>query len=271
MTTILADIGGSKMRFALASEALTPIYSDTPQQYDEGLAQIITTAQTLLGDQRVERLIAGIPGVLTLDKRSLAYAPHLPDWDDKPLAHDLEHALGCSVVLENDTALVGLGEAHYGAGKGSNIMMYLTISTGVNGVRIVDGKIDRSTVGFEIGGQYLPHIDNPATLQTFEEMVSGTAILKKYGVHPRELGIDSPVWEDLARITAIGVHNTILEWSPDTVVLGGSMFNEIGIKVARVEAHLREIMHKFPTIPRLVHSSLHDDGGLYGALVLSKN
>jgi predicted NBD/HSP70 family sugar kinase len=167
--------------------------------------------------------------------------------------------------LENDAALCGLGENKYGAGKGSSIMAYLTVSTGVNGVRIVDGKIDRSTEGFEIGGQYLSHGD---TLETFEELVSGSAIHKKYGMHPRDIPKDSHIWEDLARITAIGVHNIILEWSPDTIVLGGSMFNDIGIPVARVEEHLKTIMHKFTTIPRVVHSELKDDGGLYGALAL---
>ena len=40
-------------------------------------------------------------------------------------------------------------------------------------------------------------------------------------------------WEELAETFAIGLHNTILHWSPDRVVLGGSMFNEIGISVER--------------------------------------
>lgn len=269
MRAILADIGGSKMRLALNTIIpLDPTHLDTPHSYNDGLALIVATAQKLVGDTPLDYFIAGVPGVLSYNKRSLAHAPHLPDWEGKALADDIERMLSCKVLLENDTALVGLGEAHYGAGKGSSIMMYLTISTGVNGVRIVDGSIDRSNEGFEVGGQYLSHGD---ALETFEELVSGTAVFKKFGVHPRELGHDSPVWEELARVTAIGVHNTILEWSPDIVVLGGSMFNEIGISVPRVEAILLTIMHKFPTIPPLVHSQLKDDGGLYGALVMTQH
>ncbi|MDB5188183.1 MAG: putative glucokinase [Candidatus Kaiserbacteria bacterium] len=266
MRAILADIGGTKMR--VASNAHTSISSthvETPQQYEQGLELIVQMAKQLAEGGAIDRFVAGVPGVLSHDKRSLATAEHLMEWIGKPLADDLAQALECTVTLENDTALVGLGENKYGAGVGSAIMAYLTISTGVNGVRIIDGHIDRSTEGFEIGGQYLSHGDS---LETFEELVSGSAIHKKYGMHPRDLGKDSPVWEDLARITAIGVHNMILEWSPDTIVLGGSMFNEIGISVESVTEHLKLLMHKFPTIPRLIHSQLKDDGGLYGGLAL---
>ena len=131
-------------------------------------------------------------------------------------------------------------------------------------MRVIDGAIDRSTQGFEIGGQYLFVDDIPTSL---ENLISGSAITKKYGKHPKEIEKDSPVWEELASLTAYGVHNTILHWSPDRVVLGGSMFNEIGISALRVHTHVQEIMKKFPSIPDIVHSTLKDVGGLYGALV----
>jgi predicted NBD/HSP70 family sugar kinase len=269
MVTIIADIGGTKTRIATtSSELLSPVRIDTSQSYAEGLATLVRIARELSNGQPIEQFIAGVPGVLDTEHHMLLNAPHLQGWNGMSLVDDLQQQLGCSVVLQNDTALVGLGEAHYGSGRGSRIMMYLTISTGVNGVRIVDGHIDTSAQGFEVGGQYLSHGD---ILETFEELVSGTSIERRHGKRPKELGMDSPVWEDLARITAIGIHNTILEWSPDTVVLGGSMFNTIGINVDRVRAHLTEIMHKFLSIPRIEHSALKDDGGLYGGLALSKS
>ena len=263
---LLGDIGGTNMRLARAQEPLSPVHIKTPQTYEEGLSQIIRTAREISGSEPIESIIAGVPGVLSLEKDRLLRAPHLTQWVDRLLVRDLNEALGATVILENDAALVGLGEAHYGAGRKSAIMVYITISTGVNGARIVEGRIDRSINGFEVGSQYLSHGD---TLETFEGLVSGTAIHKKYGVSPKELGLDHPVWEELARTVAIGVHNTILEWSPDTIVLGGSMFNTIGINVSRVRDHLKDIMHAFPDIPHVFHAELGDDGGLYGGLVLS--
>ena len=78
------------------------------------------------------------------------------------------------------------------------------------------------------------------------------------------------MWEELARHTAIGVHNSILHWSPDRVVLGGSMFNEIGIPVERVKFHLQGIMRAFRAIPEIVHSQLGDVGGLWGGMARLK-
>ncbi|HVM73467.1 MAG TPA: ROK family protein [Candidatus Paceibacterota bacterium] len=263
---IVADIGGTKMRLAAAREVdhfETPIFLGTPQSYDEALALFVETAKLIAGQDPITAIAIGLPAVLTSDKRSISKSEHLPEWGGHALTDDLERALGTKIYLENDTALVGLGEATFGAGKGSSIVAYVTVSTGVNGIRIVDGAIDRAALGFEIGGQYLSATE---PLITLENLISGSAIQKRYGMHPRDIGKETPLWEELARVTAVGVHNTILHWSPDTVVLGGSMFNDIGIPVESVARHLSEIMKKFPQIPEIFHSSLYDEGGLYGGL-----
>src|SRR6185503_10097023 len=126
---------------------------------------------------------------LSKDKRFPLTAPQgkLLDWKAKPLADDLEALFHAPAYLENDTAIVGLGEAVYGAGKGVQIVVYVTVSTGVNGVRVVDGMIEKSRQGFEIGGQYLSM--NPQ--HTLEELVSGTAVTERFGSHPKDLGKDN--------------------------------------------------------------------------------
>jgi glucokinase len=267
---ILADIGGTKMRIASSNEPSKfnePTILETPQSYDEALALFIETAKSLVGSEAVSAVVIGVPAVLAPDKRSILKSQNLPQWSGHHFADDLEKALTTKVYLENDTALVGLGEAVHGAGKDASIVAYITVSTGVNGVRVIDGTIDRASLGFEIGGQYLSHDDN---LKTLEGLVSGSAVHEAQGVHPRELGADWIGWEDLARITAIGIHNTILHWSPDRVILGGSMFNEIGISVESVKKHVDEIIKKFPHSPEIIHSTLHDEGGLYGGLARIK-
>lgn len=265
---IVADIGGTKMRIAGAAtfdRFQDPVVLDTPQSYAEGLAVFTATATKIAQGNPVDKVVAGVPAVL-FDKRRIVTAPHLPDWDGHNFADDIERELSTEAILENDTALVGLGEAAFGAGAGAPIVAYITVSTGVNGARFVDGVLDRSARGFEIGGQYL----SMDPMLTLEDMVSGSAVHKHFGVHPRELGKDSPVWEELSRTFAFGLHTTVLHWSPDRVVLGGSMFNPIGIPVERVKFHLADIMRKFSEIPEIVHSSLGDLGGLYGGLAMIK-
>lgn len=266
---IVADIGGSKMRIARSDDLKTfsePIIQPTPQEYPAGIELITTTVHDLVGSgAKIDGVAMGIAGPLSADKRSVFKTPHLR-WDGRAVAEDVERALnGTKVYLENDVALVGLGESVAGAGAAASIVAYVTVSTGVNGVRIVDGKIDRTAEGFEIGGQYLT-VEEPRL--TLEDMVSGTAVAKAFGKHPREIAKDDPVWEELAEILAYGLHNTIVHWSPNRVVLGGSMFNEIGISVPSVVQHVQKIMVKFPVTPEIVHSALGDIGGLHGGLEL---
>lgn len=255
---LLIDIGGTKTRVAGTVDMEKfgePAVIDTAQGYDEAVAKIAEAALAVSDGIAIRSAIVGRPST----------TKNLPQWKDRNLGADLSAALHAEVRLENDTALVGLGEATYGAGKGAQICVYYTVSTGVNGVRIVDGKIDVSHQGFEIGGQLLGTDESANCL---EDLVSGAAIGNRYGMHPRDLGKDNPLWEELARMLAIGVHNSILHWSPDRVVIGGSMVNEIGIPVPRVEEHVKTLMRKFPTVPEIVHSSLADTGGLWGGLAL---
>lgn len=263
---IVADIGGTKTRIA-GSEDLTvfnePIMFDTPLQYDEAMHQIVETARRVSGGA-IERMVAGVPGSQAKDHRStfVSGTGTLGGWSHRPLADDLEQALSTQVILENDTALVGLGEATHGAGRDADIVVYVTVSTGVGAVRIVDRKLEKMAHGAEMGGQYVSIQEG----RTLEQLVSGTAVREKYGMSPRELGKESAVWDELAKTLAYGIYNTLLHWSPEKVVLGGSMFNEIGISVESVRKYLEEINIKLPEIPRFAHSELGDLGGLYGAL-----
>ncbi len=262
---IVADIGGSKTRIAGCASLEqydAPSKFDTSQDYREGITRFCDAVRQTAGNRAIEAIAIGVPGPLSDNKRTIGEARHLPQWVGHELAGDIEKALSTRVFLENDTAQVGLGEAVYGAGMGAPVVFYMTVSTGVNGVRIIGGAIDRGRA--EMGGQYL----DADGVQTLEDLISGTVISKRFGKPPKEVAKDDPVWEELAKITAVGVHNSILHWSPDRVVLGGSMFNEIGIPVESVATHVKRIMKKFSSVPEIVHSTLKDEGGLWGGLAL---
>src|SRR3989344_1013790 len=263
---ILVDIGGTNMRVAKTEDRerfSDPLIIKTPPVYAEGSETLSSAIRTVAAGVAVESVIVGIRGSVSQRDGTTHDIGAIKDWSLKPIRADLGSAAATSAVfLENDTALVGLGEATFGAGVNASIVAYVTVSTGLNGVRVVDGWIDKTAQGFEIGGQYL----NTEGTTSLEDLVSGTAIEKKYGKPPKELGTGSPVWEEEAKILAIGLHNTILHWSPERVVLGGSMFNDIGINVDRVAVRVKEVMNKFQKTPEIVHSKLGDLGGLWGGL-----
>ncbi|MGM0629244.1 MAG: ROK family protein [Patescibacteria group bacterium] len=275
----LFDIGGSKTRVSATEDGLSfvdPIKYKTPESAEEGAKMLKEAVDKIsAGGKNIEGLWGGITGVWDKERNTLVYSPNMKGWVNKPIRELFEEKLSVPLVAENDADVVGLGEFHHGAGRGSQICAYITISTGVGGTRIVNGEIDRATAGFEPGH----HIINSNLLtkeflsyeDTFEGTVSGTAVKKQFGIDPIEIE-DSNIWEELAFKSAVGIYNSILFWSPDTVVVGGSMVvGDPDIPIDRIRHHV-EILAKFlPEIPEIKRAELADVGGLYGAMALSKN
>src|SRR6185436_11685583 len=133
---LLFDIGYTNMRFAFSADLQTmsePEILDSPQDHDLALGVI----KEMVGRLSQGQTIKGVYGGVTRKHQHLVA--------------EIPKLFTCPVYVENDTALVGLGEATVGAGVGSKILAYLTISSGVGGVRIIEGKIGHATVGFEPG------------------------------------------------------------------------------------------------------------------------
>lgn len=270
---LLFDIGGTKMRIAFSGDGRDfgePMVIPTPEDFDEGMKLFKHAALELSGGKKIRAAAGGIAGPLDRDKTKLVNSPHIPGWIRKPLKEEFQNILGAPVFLENDAAMVGLGEAVKGTGKGKRIVVYMTVSTGVGGARIIDGEIDASAVGFEPGHQI---IDADGTLCPecksipgyLERYISGSAIEMRYGKKASEIN-DPAVWDEVARFLAYGLNNTIVHWSPDMVILGGSVINKIPMD--KVRSSLAEILKIFPEPPLIENAVLGDFGGLYGALHL---
>ncbi|PCI20006.1 hypothetical protein COB64_02860 [Candidatus Wolfebacteria bacterium] len=262
---ILFDIGGTTTRIASSDDGLTfndPIIDETPQNFEEGMDLVKNIISTLTHDKKITSIAGGITGVLDKDGKKLVTSPHLSQWVGKPLHEILNKIIGAPVSIKNDTAMVGLGEAVAGGGKNHNIVVYVTVSTGIGGVRIVNGNIDISHFGFEPGH----HIVDIENMKSLEDIVSGSAIQKKTGKHPGTID-DDEFWDKKAQQFAVGLHNIIVHWSPDIVVLGGAlMIKKPGIDVKQVEKYLKGIMKIFPEIPIIKEAELGHIGGIHGSL-----
>ncbi|MFO0718887.1 MAG: ROK family protein [Candidatus Paceibacterota bacterium] len=277
---LLFDIGGTNTRVAFSKDGKDigePVVFPTPQDFEEAMKAMkkaLVDLGVAVGSFKIA--CGGVPGVFDKVAGSLTFSPNLPDWVGKALREKLFQSFGVPVHIENDASLVGLGEAHYGAGKGFSIVEYITVSTGVGGARIVDGKIDEKSVGFEPGQEVMTFgAENVGTSSgektTFENAVSGTALEKRFGKKPKEV-TDPQVWEELAEKLAFGLHNTIVLWSPDVLVLGGSMIvGDPAISVERTDFYLQKMLKIFPKPPILKKAELGALGGLWGALEFAKS
>jgi predicted NBD/HSP70 family sugar kinase len=174
----------------------------------------------------------------------------------------MKNIFDCPVYILNDVELCGLGEAHEGSGITRGVMAYFTISTGVNAVRIVDGRIDRTISSFDIGKLLVGDIGGEE--QTLESLTGGAALSRRKGRPPKTIR-DPSVWRIEAHELAIGLYDVLLTWTPTRVVFGGGMMKDIDLKLVREE--LASIPSALSTIPDLLYASLGDAGGLHGALV----
>jgi glucokinase len=274
---VLFDIGGTKTRVAITDDLFTIAAVekfDTPLSYREGLAAVVDAVRKLTNGTPITSIAGGIRGPLNHEKTGIVSEKVLHDWVGRALTKDLEKELRAPVYLENDTAIVGLGEVHYGAGKGHDIVAYHTVSTGVGGARYVHGKLDVVSVGFEPGHQIL---DIDRTIlgshipPTLENMVSGTALQKRRGVKPYEIDQNDAVWDELAKYLACGLKNTVVYWSPEVIVLGGSMIiGDPRIFLEPIRKYTEEALDGLVPCPLIVDATLKDEGGIYGAMALIK-
>lgn len=272
---ILFDIGGTKTRIAGSKDLVSygePIKFDTPKSFQEGVKTFARAVRDVAGEEKITALAGGIRGPLNQEKTGIVSETKLVDWVGRHITEIFEEKFGAPVCLENDTAIVGLGEAVRGAGKDYSIVAYHTVSTGVGGARIVDGKIDRASIGFEPGHQILDvdrSILGPAVKHTLQNLVSGAALEKRRGVKPYQISQDDPVWDELAGYLARGLKNTIVYWSPDIIVLGGPMIvGDPRIFLNDIQRHTEEVLDGFVPCPPIVDAALKDEGGLHGAMVL---
>lgn len=280
MNYILFDIGGTKTRVSLSQDLETfcePLKYDTPtDDFAEGIAKLKEAVAGLCGDGEVAAVAGGIRGVLDHDRTMVMNDPghKIVGWEKQPLVEELSAAFNAPAYIENDTAIVGLGEAHYGAGKGSEIMAYHTVSTGVGGVRIMHGSVDETTVGFEVGHQILDvdrSVLGEKVVNTLENIVSGGALEERLGKKAYEIPQEDKIWDELAFYLSRGLRNTSVYWSPDTIVLGGSMIvGDPRILLEDIKKHTKESLGDFFPCPKLVDAELGDFGGLYGAMALLK-
>jgi predicted NBD/HSP70 family sugar kinase len=277
MTYVLFDIGGTKTRVAVSEDL--QVFSDvesfkTPAVFADGVEQLWAAVEKLTR-KKPTAIAGGLRGLLNEQKTGIQNDAILKKWVGKDLVAALRKKADVPIFLENDTAIAGVGEAVFGAGRELEIVAYHTVSTGVGGVKVEDGDIDHASAGFEPGHQILD-IDRTILGEditpTLENLVSGTAVGERFGVKAYEIPQSDIIWDELAEYLAQGLRNTILYWSPDVIVLGGAMIvGDPAISVDVIRKYTVAALDGFVTAPLIVKAELGDHAGLHGAMaILSK-
>ena len=310
--TIGIDVGGTKVLGGVVSETgeiLTTARRDTPREGGRALTQAIAdVANELAHEFPVDSIGVSAAGFISSDRKTILATPNIAEWNGVNLDRELNEILGKTIVLENDANAAAWGEFKFGAGRGRNDLMLLTLGTGVGGGLILDGALFRGAfgIGAELGHiRIVPegHLCGCGIRGCLEQYSSGSALLR----HAREAISASP---DIARnllargdgtleglkgqhITdaaregdpvAMAAFNTMASYlgagiaslcaviDPSCIVIGGGVIDagEIFLSPTR-EAALRLIPFsgKHP-YPEIVAAELGNHAGLVGVADLSR-
>lgn len=256
------------MRFATVTDGDFKHYNSlkivpTPQSYSEAMDLVSRVINDISEGDIIDGIVGGVPGVLDKNNRMLLKAPNLLNWEGMPLRESLIDITCVEPVLFNDADLSALGEATFGAGKGFSIVMYITASTGLGGGIVIDKEIVKHHFGFEPGFQIID--DDEFT--TLHEYIAGSALKLSHHKDAKDIE-DEFVWKCVFDKLTIGINNSIVHWSPDVVVLGGSIMERFDIE--EIAQAVKSRLTIFPNAPEFKRAELKDVNGLYGGIAYLK-
>lgn len=199
------DIGGTKTSVCvgdaqakiLERARLTTAEFTSPEKV---LDEVVRVASGWPLD-RVVQVGVSCAGPLDADRGIVLSPPNLPGWDDVPVCGILQERLGKPVRLENDANAAALAEWQFGAGRGTQDMVFLTCSTGLGGGIIANGRLLRGHTGLagEVGHLRLTD-DGPRAYDkagSLEGWASGSGLAQQAGQPAEDVGraaLDGAPW-----------------------------------------------------------------------------
>lgn len=227
----------------------------------------IRTVIRILRGLKVSKIILAIASPFDIRRGKLLYPPNLPDYRGREPKIDFKKA-GITAIMFNDLELAGLGEANYGAGRGYDIVAFVSLATGAGGAFIKDGQIMRGKYNFE-AGHHILNIDNPIVpgkaIGTFESFLSGSALRSSTKKDPATL--PSGHFKKLIPRLSQALANVIAFWSPGIIILGGPVAERFRPFLRSVQKKLKEMVIIIPP-PRVVMGRLGDDAALAGGFAI---
>lgn len=209
-----------------------------------------------------------------------------PGWCGFDVLGFFRQAFDPALDLAIDTDVNGavLAEARWGAGKGFQNLLYLTIGTGIGGGALVHGKLLHGYAHTEMGHISLARVpgDNfkgicPSHGDCFEGLCTGPAIAARWGNPAIQLPDDHPAWTLEAAYIAQALRSYAYILAPERIILGGGVMDRRFL-FPLVRAAFEKEMAGYGTPATsledyIVPSGFKGDAGLYGALglILDKN
>jgi glucokinase len=315
------DFGGTKLAAGLVDSASGSVVAHIRRPTPTGgattsLAAMLDLAHNLLEDGRSkiengtvdprssifhpQLLGVGVSfnGPVAADGRTVRRSMHIAGWDDFALAERLEQELGAPALIANDADAAALAEQRFGAGRGVRHLLYMTISTGIGGGVIVDGRLHRGEHAWagEVGHMPLLPDGPPCACGRqgcLEALASGLSIARAARERLQSESLSSQlrslpadriaardvaaaaaqgdelsraVWEEAMGWLGLGIAAAVNLLDPGRVVLGGGLTHAGALLFDPV----RRIVAAYALDPdvKVVPAALGDDVGILGGAAL---
>jgi fructokinase len=285
------EAGGTKFNVAIGTSPMdlrmtTRIETTAPQETLDQVLRFIEKAIRAHGP--IAAIGVGSFGPVDLDKKRETYGyittTPKPGWQHVDLVGPLRSKFRVPVGFDTDVNAAALGEARWGAGRGSDPLVYITVGTGLGGGVLVHGVPLHGALHPEIGhmlvpppqprGALDPRCHCPYHVTCLEGYVCGPAIAGRWGVRAEDLGPQHAAWEEVAESLAYGVSNVITTLSPRRIILGGGVMSSPGL-IQLLRSNVVKMLNGYINVPEMkeiekyiVSPGLGDHSGICGAIVL---
>jgi fructokinase len=280
------EAGGTKFVCGIGNENGDIIEKISfPTTTPEETLQLVTD---YFKDKQIEALGVGSFGPIDLNQESSTYgfitSTPKKHWKNVNLLGELKKQLDVPMAFDTDVNAAALGELEWGAAKGLDSCIYMTVGTGIGVGAVSEGKVIHGMLHPEMGHILVRrHEDDtykgncPFHGDCLEGMASGPAIENRWGQKGVVLSANQQVWELEAYYLAQALVNYILVLSPKKMILGGGVMQQKQLFPIIIENVVNllngYIQHENLLVnidDYIVPPELGDNAGLCGALALAK-
>jgi len=308
------DLGGTKVRVGIVDRNGRLLRAEShPTQAEQGPEEIIRRiaafVQEMAQDAGLEGGLGaagvGAPGPINVRTGVVSTMPNLPGWEEFPIRDRLQGALGFPVAVGNDASVAALAEHRYGAARGSQDMVYLSLGTGIGGGIIIGGRLYHGATGAaaEPGHMIIdPHgppclcgrqgcleafasgggIERLAaarvgagaasSLQTLAQGGKGVAMPDICEAARAGDALARELMEDASSYLGWGIVNLAHLLNPELIVFGGGLLGVRDLLIDPAIAVARERMFRqHQQDLRFATAALEEDAGALGAAALASD
>jgi len=276
--TLAIDIGGTKFSVALFHGDEMVRRESLATDREGGKEWMLARIAEIVDGWQDKPDVCGIGfgGPVDFPSQKVTLSTHVGGWQSFDLPGWVRDQFDVPVIMDNDANVGALGEGAYGAGQDCDPLFYMTLSTGIGGGIVGDGRVWRGADSYagEIGHLTI-RPDGPECLcgarGCFERMCCGLWLERDHGRAAKELMDDAEFVSRYVVNLALGLKACVMLLNPARIIIGGGIAKAGEKLFGPLRAELRRQVTSWSRARLdVMPAALGDDSVLYGALVLAR-